>query len=130
MKLKENSTLSIFDPLVLKLLTRLRSNFSPLNERKFRHNFRDTVNPMCCCDAGIEPTDHYLLHCLNFVLVRSSFLDRTFEINVEFSNMNDLVLASILLFGSEEQTFDVNSKILNLAIQLLKDTGRFDEPLI
>ena len=53
-----------------------------------------------------------------------------FEINVEFRNMNDSTLISLLLFGSEEQTFDVNTKILNLTIQFLKDTGRFDEPLI
>ena len=44
--------------------------------------------------------------------------------------MNDSTLTSLLLFGSEEQTFDVNTKILNLTIQFLKDTGRFDEPLI
>ena len=31
----------------LKLLTRLRLNFSHLNEHKFRHNFRDTINPLC-----------------------------------------------------------------------------------
>ena len=44
--------------------------------------------------------------------------------------MNDSTLTSLLLFGFEEQTFDVNAKILNLTIQFLKDTGRFDEPLI
>ena len=100
------------------------------NEHKFRHNFRDTVHPMCCCGAGIETIDHYLLRCQNFALVRSSFLNRIFEINVEFRNMNDSTLTSLLLFGSEEQTFDVNTKILNLTIQFLKDTGRFDELLI
>ena len=68
-KVKENSTFSISDPLGLKLLTRLRLNFSHLNEHKFRHNFRDTVNPMCSCGAGIETTDHYLLRSQNFPLV-------------------------------------------------------------
>ena len=43
---KENSTFSMSDPLSLKLLTRLRLNFSDPNESKFRHNFIDTVNPM------------------------------------------------------------------------------------
>ena len=129
-KVKENSVFSISDPLGLKLPNRLRLNFSHLNEHKFRHNFRDTVYTMRSCGAGIETTDHYLFRCQNFTLVRSSFLIRVFEINVEFRNMNDLTLTSLLLFGSEKQTFDVNKKILNLTIQFLKDYGRFDEHLI
>ena len=44
--------------------------------------------------------------------------------------MNDITLTSLLLFGSEKQTFDVRTKILNLAIQFLKDSGRFGGPLI
>ena len=44
--------------------------------------------------------------------------------------MNGLTLTSLLLFGSEKQTFDVNTKILNLTIQFLKDSVCFDEPLI
>ena len=35
---------------------------------------------------------------------------------------------SLLLFGSEKQTLDVNLKILNLTIQFLKDSGRFLSP--
>ena len=96
----------------MKFLTRLRLNFSHLKEHKFKHNFRDTINNMCSCGAGIEATDHYLLRCQNFALVRSSFLNRIFEINIEFRNMNDLTLTSLLPFGSEKQTFDVNTKIL------------------
>ena len=44
-KVKENSTFSISDPLGLKLLTRFRLNFGHLNERKLRHNIRDTGQP-------------------------------------------------------------------------------------
>ena len=34
---KENSIFSIYDPLVVKLLTRLRLQFSHLDEHNFRH---------------------------------------------------------------------------------------------
>ena len=44
-KKKENSLFCIYDPLGVKLLTRLE--FSHLNMRKFRHGFSDTINPMC-----------------------------------------------------------------------------------
>ena len=43
---KENSLFSIYDPLGAKLLTRLRFQFSHLNEHKFRRGFEDTVNTM------------------------------------------------------------------------------------
>ena len=50
---KENSIYAIHDISFLKLLARLRLNFNHLNEHKFRHNFKDTINPMCSC--GFEP---------------------------------------------------------------------------
>ena len=74
---------------------------------------------MCSCGAGID-----------FAPVLSNFLNKIFEINVEFINMNELTLKSSLLFDSEKQTFDVSTKILNLTIQLLKDSGCFNEHLI
>ena len=56
---KENSMYAIHDISGLKLLTRLRLNFSHLNEHKSRHNFKDTVNPMCSCGFGPETTVQY-----------------------------------------------------------------------
>ena len=44
---KENSVFSVYDPYGVKLLTRLRPQFSHLKEHKFRHGFGDTVRPMC-----------------------------------------------------------------------------------
>ena len=64
------------------------------------------------------------------MLVQSSFLNRSFKINFEFRNMNDSTLTFLVLFGSEEQNFDVNAKILNLTVLFLKKTGRFHDPLI
>ena len=52
----ENSVCEIHDINGLKLLTRLRLNFSHLNEPKFRHNFDDTTNPMCSSGKEPEPT--------------------------------------------------------------------------
>ena len=55
---------NINDPVGLKLLTRLRVNLSHLNEHKFRHNFQDSLNPLCSCSLEPESITHYLLHCL------------------------------------------------------------------
>ena len=46
-----------------KLLTRLRLEFSELREHKFRHNFR------------VEDNEHFLLHCQQFSIHRTSYLD-------------------------------------------------------
>ena len=46
----------VHDLLGLKLLTRLRINFSHLREHKFRYNFLDTLNPLCSCGLEIEST--------------------------------------------------------------------------
>ena len=50
------------NPLSAKLLNRLRLSFRHLYERKCRHNFRDTFNPLCLCNTETETTSHYLLH--------------------------------------------------------------------
>ena len=58
---KENSIFAIHDTKGLKLLTRLRLDFSHLNEHKFRYGFKDTRDPMCKCGVETETTLHFLL---------------------------------------------------------------------
>ena len=58
--------------------------------------------------------DYLTLELANFVPIRSNFLNRIFEINIEFGNNNGLTLTSLLFFGSEKHNLDVNTKILNL----------------
>ena len=62
---KENSIFSIYDSLSVKLLTRLRLQFSNLNEHKFRHGFGDTINTMCACGNEVETTD-----CVAILILR------------------------------------------------------------
>ena len=63
MQKKENSIFSIYDQLVVKLLTRLRLQSSHLNEHKGRHGFGDTINCMCACGSEVETTERFLLRC-------------------------------------------------------------------
>ena len=60
---KENCIDAIHDISGLKLLTSQRLNFSHLNEHKFWHSYKDTINPMCSCGFKPETTDQYLLLC-------------------------------------------------------------------
>ena len=55
---KENSVFGVSNIYGVKLLTHLRIKFSNSNEHKFRHNFNDTINPMCNCSDVTETTIH------------------------------------------------------------------------
>ena len=48
---KDNPLYSVYDPLGVKLLLRLRLEFSLLNKHTFRHGFKDTLNPLFPCGA-------------------------------------------------------------------------------
>ena len=60
---RENSVFEVHDIKGVKLLARLRLDFSHLNEHRFRHNFNDTINPMCSWGKGSETTPQYPLRC-------------------------------------------------------------------
>ena len=85
---KENSIYAIHDISGLKLLTRLRLNFSDLNEHKFQYNYKDTINPMCTCGLEPETTDHYLLHCKLYTDLRLDLLNDIYAIKQPLKNFS------------------------------------------
>ena len=58
-----NSVFNVADIYGIKLLTRLRVGLSHLREHKCRHDFQDTINPICSCSREIESTSHFFLRC-------------------------------------------------------------------
>ena len=112
-----------------KLLARLRLNFSHLNEHKFRHNFKDTINLMCSCGCEPETTDHYLLRCKLYTDLRLDHLNDIYTINQSLKNFSEDQLVNVLLFGSENFTLDSNANILRRTIKFLKATERFNSLL-
>ena len=73
------SVYNVHDPIGLKYLTRLRLNLSHLREHKFRHNFLDTVNPLCSCSLEMS-VSHFLLHRPFFTNLRITLLDNLIDI--------------------------------------------------
>ena len=91
---------NIFDPTGLKFLTRLRLNFSHLREHKFRHNFQDTLNPLCnCINLETETTGHYLLRCVFYTNIRTTLLENLVEIVGNIENFSDDQMIFLLLYG-------------------------------
>ena len=69
--------------LEFELINRLRLGFSHLREHKFRHNFDDTVNPLCSYTLETENTKHFFL--------RYNFSARTMnELNKVSNAINSL----------------------------------------
>ena len=98
---KEKSVFAVHDIKGLKLLTRLRLNCSHLNEHKFRHGFKDTIDPMCKCGVETETTLHLLLRCRLYSNIGTELLDDIYTVDSSLTNYPDEKLLNILLYGSE-----------------------------
>ena len=52
----ENLVFNFHNPNGVKLITRLRLDFSHLRKHRFIHNFQNTLNPICTYGENIETT--------------------------------------------------------------------------
>ena len=123
------SVFGIHDPIGLSYLTQLRVGLSKLNFHKFKHNFRDTINPMCPTNDGIEDTEHFLLLCPSFDVQRQDLLSGIVELLrpfVQIVNLSNDALAQLLLYGDKDLSNEVNRDILKLTLRFIHETGRFD----
>ena len=125
-----NKVSNSHNPQGLKLLTRLRLGLSHLRYHKFKHNFLDTINPLCSCGSDIETALHFLLYCPNFMQCRNTLLSKISEINSELITRNDLALTETLLFGDNSFSQYDNSRILDATIAFIVASKRFDDPLL
>ena len=112
----------------LSRLTQLRVGLSKLNLHKFRHNFKDTVNPMCPTNEDVEDTEHFLLLCPSFAVQRQNLLAQILPLlrPLGYANFSIEVLAQILFYGDENLPNDVNRNILELTLKFIQETGRLD----
>ena len=94
---------------------------------KFKHNFQDSLNPLCNCDLKTESTSHYLLHCHLFADERKAFLSNIKRISDKFLEKNDSTLTYTLLFSDPASTVEINTLLLNATIQYVLPTQRFEE---
>ena len=123
---KPNLTYSVFNPLGMKHLTRLRLGLSHLREHKFKHNFQDTINPTCNCSLSVESNVHFFLHCQNFSNERQILLNNLSNIDIDIANFNDNNLVELLLYGSSLFDDRTNNAILTLTISFILATKRFE----
>ena len=122
------SFFGIHDPIGLSHLCQLRVGLSKLNFHKFKHNFRDTINPLCPSNDGIEDTEHFLLLCPSFAVPRRGLLTGVLALLRPYgyvSNSNE-ALMQVLLYGDKNLPNDLNKSILLLILNFIHQTGRLD----
>ena len=124
-----NSVYNCDNPRGLKFITRLRLGLSHLREHKFKHSFQDTINPLCSCGLDIESTEHFLLHCPQFVNERRTLLGTIGNTNYKSLENTDSNLTQTLLLGNTSFDITDHTKILNATINFILLTKRLDEPL-
>ena len=124
-----NSIFNCHGPNGIKLIITLTLDLDHLRERKFRHIFQDTLNPICSCGDDIETTVHYLLHCPNYLDKRRTLLKNLQNIGENISDKNDFQISELLLFGVSSNNDISNTCILNATIQYILATKIIDVPL-
>ena len=81
-----NSIFSFAKIYKIKLVTRLHIGLSQLIEHKFRHNFQDTINPLCSCSLEVESTSHFFLSCQNSIIPRTNLMNKICKLNSNILN--------------------------------------------
>ena len=113
----------------VKLLSRLRLDFSHLNEHKVRHGFKDGTNCMCDCGSAIETTLHFLLQCQQYSTIRLELLNSIHNVDPKIKKLSSEKRLHLLLHGSKLCSFEKNREIIKLTIKFLKLSKRFERSL-
>ena len=124
-----NDTHGIYGPLGIRLLNRLRLGFSHLRGHRFRHNFADTLNPLCSCSLETEDTEHYFLRCQDNLSFRTTLMNDLNNINTAIASLNSNDLIRVILYCDESLNKETNCKILTASIKFIKDIKPFEKSL-
>ena len=120
-----HSFFKIRDKNGIKLLTKIRVDFSDLRDYRFDHNF-NCVSPICGCGTEDETSVHYLLRCPRYVRHRTELLSKISEIiTSDVSVLPDDHLYHILVYGSNIYNPVSNGLIITETIRYIRNTGRF-----
>ena len=125
----QSNICNIFDPIGLKLLSRLFLGLSHLNEHKFRHKFQDCLNLLRYCNLEIEDTTHCLLLSQHFSNHRYDLMNSVKSVIPNFESLTDNSRIDILLYGDSRFDENKNKIILEATINYLKNSERFSGSL-
>ena len=79
-----NGTFNCHNPIRIKLITRLRLALSHLRDHKFKQNFLDFLNPVCCYGKALK-LQFITSFIAQFFQMKDHFFSTTFEALVKMS---------------------------------------------
>ena len=126
---RSNDVFNVSHPKGLIFLTRLRIDLNHLKEHKFKHSFLDTLNPICTCGFDTETLNHFFLQCPRFTNERQNLLLKIEKNIPAISKKTDTSITSILLYDDPSFSAELNTNILNLSIDCILSTKRFESNL-
>ena len=86
---------------------------------------------MCACGTEVETTEHFLLRCHFYSMLRLELFENLEKIDPYFLNQNEKDQVNDLLYGYQiNKPKSFNQSILKNVTSYIKATGRFDKPLI
>ena len=113
------SYFSFGDRYLSVLHARLRNKCSSLNSDLLKSNLVPSAS--CSCGYKNECSEHFLLYCNKFNLLRNNML-----IELNMLDMRGLpVNIDILLFGNDDLSVEINAFIFSCVQKYIKDTRRF-----
>ena len=122
----KNPTYNIRDILGIKLLTKLRVEFSSLNGHRFKHNFA-CLGPIGVCGTVTEDNEHFLLHCPLYSILRQDLFDQLSDIDgFNVADVNPTELCPLLLFGDQTLGTVANRIRLEATISFIKASARLN----
>ena len=120
-----NSFYGIQDKHGVKLLTKVRVDFSDLRDHRFNHNF-NCLSPTCSCGMEDETSVHCFLCCSRYLAQRTILLSNISEIiGTDVSVLPKDHLIHIILYGSNVFNTISNKLIIEQSILYLNKTSRF-----
>ena len=130
-----NSIFQCHNSKEIKCLTRLWVKFSHFRENKFKYLFQNTINLLCTCSREVEK-NHVILHFPYYENERHILLVSIRNIKSSILDENDDNLVKIVLYGLNLVLYGLNSlnetqntNILNVMMEFLKSSNRFQEQL-
>ena len=112
----------------IKLVTQLRLGLSHLRGQ-VKHNFQESLNPLCKCCHDIKSTTYFFLHCslfANEIYTLLSILNRN---DCSLLNNTDSILTKILIFLHSSLNSNKNLEILIVITYYILSTKRSDEAI-
>ena len=123
----KKSIFGVHDIEGVRLLTRLRVQFSDLHEHRFKHRFHYS-NAMCLCQTSIDDNEHFLLHCPRYANYHEDLFDRVSNIvGRDLDSLTSIDLYNLLLYGNSQFLFGTNHSIIESTITFIKSTKRFEQ---